>query len=97
MNLVLVAMSALVLAMGVGLIDVGDLFTGEVSGQALLPEEVTAFDFALGLWGWGVAEADAIEVQGLAQLGQGVRAVIESRVEGIPYEEVLARADRRLI
>ena len=70
-SFVLVAMEAQVLDMGVGLIDVRDLFTGEVSGQALLPEKVTAFDFALGLWGWGVTEADAIEVQGLAELGQG--------------------------
>lgn len=61
-NLVLVAMLAQVLDMGVGLIDVRDLFTGKVSGQALLPEKVTAFDFALGLWGWGVTEADAIKV-----------------------------------
>ena len=86
MNLVLVAMPAQVLDMGVGLIDVGDLFTGEVSGQALLPEEVTAFDFALGLWGWGVAEADAIEVQGLAQLGQGVRVMGEEEAMKIDID-----------
>ena len=41
-NLVLVAMQAQVLDMEVGLINVRDLFTGKVSGQALLPEEVTA-------------------------------------------------------
>lgn len=71
-NLVLVAMKAQVPDVKVGLVDVGDLFTGEVSGQALLPEEVAAFDFAFGLRGWGIAETDAIEVQCLAQLGQGM-------------------------
>lgn len=74
---VLVTMQAQVLDMGVGLIDIDDLFTGKVSGQALLPEKVTTFDFALSLWGWGVTEADAIEVQGLAELGQGVRVMGE--------------------
>ena len=37
--------------MRVGLVEVGDVFAGEVGGQALLPEEVRAFDFAFGLWG----------------------------------------------
>ena len=74
-NFVLVPMEAQGLDMGIGLVDVRDLFTGEVSGQALLPEEVTAFDFALGLWGWRVTETDAVEVQGLAELGQGMRVM----------------------
>src|ERR1019366_4827201 len=85
-NFVLVAMEAQVLDMGIGLIDVSDLFTGEVSGQALLPEEVTAFDFALGLWSWGVTEADAIEVQGLAELGQGERVMGEEEAVKIDID-----------
>ena len=85
-SFVLVAMAAQVLDMGVGLIDVRDLFTGEVSGQSLLPEEVTAFDFALGLWGWGVTEADAIEVQGLAELGQGLRVMGEEEAVKIDID-----------
>lgn len=85
-SFVLVAMAAQVLDMGVGLIDVRDLFTGEVSGQALLPEKVTAFDFALGLWGWGVTEADAIEVQGLAELGQGIRVMGEEEAVKIDID-----------
>lgn len=85
-SFVLVAMAAQVLDMGVGLIDVRDLFTGEVSGQALLPEKVTAFDFALGLWGWGVTEADAIEVQGLAELGQGMRVMGEEEAVKIDID-----------
>jgi putative addiction module component (TIGR02574 family) len=32
-----------------------------------------------------------------AEIQARVRAVKEGRVEGIPYEEVLARVDRRLI
>ena len=71
-DFVFVAMKPQVVDMGVGLIDVGDVFTGEVSGQALLPEEVTPFDFTFGLWGWSVTEADAVEVQSLAQLGEGL-------------------------
>ena len=85
-NFVLVAMAAQVLDMGVGLVNVSDLFTGEVSGQALLPEEVTAFDFALGLWGWGVTEADAVEVQGLAELGQGLRVMGEEEAVKIDID-----------
>ena len=85
-NLVLVAMQAQVLDMEVGLINVRDLFTGKVSGQALLPEEVTAFDFALGLWGWSVTEADAIEVQGLAELSQGVRVMGEEEAVKIDID-----------
>lgn len=69
MDFVLVAVKTKVLDMRIGLVDVGDLFTGEVGGQAFLPEEVTAFDFAFGLRGWGVTKADAVEVESLAQLG----------------------------
>ena len=58
--------------MRVGLIEVGDVFAGEVGGQALLPEEVRAFDFAFGLRGGSLAEGNAIEVKGSAQLGEGV-------------------------
>jgi hypothetical protein len=60
------------LDMRVGLVEVGDVFAGEVGGQALLPEEVRALDFAFGLRGWSIAEGNAIEVKGSAQLGEGV-------------------------
>ena len=33
---------------------------------------MAAFDFAFGLWGGGIAEFDAVEVEGLAELGEGV-------------------------
>ena len=42
--------------------------------EAFLPVVVAAFDFAFGLRG-GVAELDAVEVQGRAKLGEGVRVV----------------------
>ena len=70
MDLVVVAVETQVLDLGIGLVEVGDLLTGKEGGQALLPKEVTAFDFAFGLRGWGIAEADAIEVESLTQLGQ---------------------------
>ena len=85
-DFVLVAMEAKVLDMGIGLLDVGDVFTGKIGGQALLPEEVTAFDFAFGLRGWRVAKTDAVEVQSLAQLGQGVRVMGEEQTVKIDID-----------
>jgi putative addiction module component (TIGR02574 family) len=41
------------------------------------------------------SEAD-VEAAWDAEIQARVRAVKEGRVEGIPYEEVLARVDRRL-
>ena len=79
MDFVLVAMATKVLDMRIGLIKVGDLFTGEVGGQAFLPEEVTAFDFTFGLRRWGVTKADAVEVQSLTQLSQGVGVMGEEQ------------------
>ena len=40
-----------------------------------MPVIVAAFDFAFGLRGWGVAEFDAVEVESLAELGEGVWVV----------------------
>ena len=57
--------------------DFGDLFTGEVGGQASLPVLVGAFDFAFGLGRWGIPETDVIEFERPAQLGQGVRILSE--------------------
>jgi len=85
-DFMLVAMEAKVLDMGVGLIEVGDVFAGEVGGQTLLPEEVTAFDFAFGLRGRGVAETGAVEVQSLTQLGQGVRVMGEEQAVKIDID-----------
>ena len=43
--------------------------------EAFLPVVVAAFDFAFGLWGGGVEEFDAVEMEGRAELGEGVRVV----------------------
>ena len=69
-NFVLIAVQAQVVDMRVGLVNLADAFAGEVSWQALLPEEMTSFHLALGLRGRSVTETDAVEVQGLAQLGE---------------------------
>ena len=62
------------------------LLTGVVGRQAPLPEEVTPFDFAFGLWGWSVTEADTVEVQSSAQLGQGVGVMGEEQAMEIDID-----------
>ena len=69
MDFVLIAMEAQCLDMRIGLVEVGNVFAGEVGWQALLPEEVAAFDFTFGLRGWGITEGDAVEMKRPAQLG----------------------------
>lgn len=71
-DFMLVTMEAQGLDMRIGLVEVGDIFAGEVSGQSFLPEEVGAFDFAFGLRGGGIAEGDAVEEKSPAQLGKRV-------------------------
>jgi hypothetical protein len=53
----------------VGAGQIGDVFRPEESGKAYLPELVAAFDFALGLRGWGNAQGDIVERQDGGQLG----------------------------
>lgn len=76
-HFVLVAVETQFLDMGIGLVEVGDVFAGEVSGQTLLPEEMRALDFTFGLGCGSVAEAHAIEVQSPAQLGESFWGVGE--------------------
>ena len=47
--------------------------------QAFLPVVVAAFDFTFGLRGGGVAQGDTVEVEGRAQLGEGVGSVGEEK------------------
>ena len=61
MRLVGIAMEAQSVDVRVGLFYVGDALAGEIGGQALLPELVFAFDFTLGLRGWGIKEAYLVE------------------------------------
>ena len=72
-----IAMEAQGLDVRVGLFHVGDALAGEIGGQALLPELVFAFDFALGLRSWSVKETNVVEGQGRAELGQSVRRLGE--------------------
>jgi hypothetical protein len=48
----------------------GDGFCGAEGGEAVLPVLVAALDLALGLRGRGVAEGDAVKVEGGAELGE---------------------------
>ena len=70
-----VAMGPQEVDLGIGDLDFGDLFTGEVGGESALPELMFTFDFAFGLRRGGIPEADVIELERPAQLGQGVRIV----------------------
>lgn len=36
-----------------------------------MPVVVAAFDFAFSLRGWSIEQVDAVEVEGLAELGEG--------------------------
>ena len=76
-DLMVVAVDPEVLDLRIGLVDVDDLLAGKKGRQTLLPKEVTTFDFPFGLRGWGIAKADAVEVEGLAQLGKGLGVMSE--------------------
>jgi hypothetical protein len=71
-SFVLVTMETQLVDVGIGLVEVGDLFTGKVSRETILPEEVRSLDFALGLRGRSVAKGDAVEVKGATQLSESL-------------------------
>jgi hypothetical protein len=77
MGLVGIAMEAQGVDVRVGYLDVDDALAGEIGGQALLPELVFAFDFALGLRGRSVKETNVVEAECGAELGQRVRGLSE--------------------
>jgi len=52
-----------------------DAFGGQERDQAFLPVVVAAFDFAFGLRRGGIEQFDAVEVEGLSELGEGVGIV----------------------
>lgn len=59
-----------------------DALGGQEGDEAFLPVVVAPFDFAFGLGRGGVAQFDAVEVEGLAQLGEGLGVVgVEKGVE----------------
>jgi hypothetical protein len=53
----------------------GDVFCGEEGNEAFLPVVVAAFDFTFGLGRGGIAELNAVEVEGLTELGEGLGVV----------------------
>jgi len=77
MDFMFVTVRPQVIDMGIGDLDFGDFFAGEVGGQASLPVLMGAFDFAFGLGGGGIEETDVIELERPPQLGQGVGIVRE--------------------
>ena len=72
MDFVGVAMEAQSVDVGVGGFDIGDVFAGEIGWEAALPELVFALDFSFGLGCGGIKEANVIELERPAQLGEGL-------------------------
>ena len=64
---------------GVGRFEGEEVVCGEQGWETLLPVVVAALDFAFGLGRGGVAQGDAIEVEGLTELGEGVGRVGEEK------------------
>lgn len=81
MEFVLVAVKTKGVDVRIGLMEVGDVFAGEVGGQAVLPVLMFAFDFAFGLRRGGVAKAHTVEAQGRSELSQSVGDMSEK--EGV--------------
>jgi hypothetical protein len=52
-----------------------DVVGGQEGDETFLAVVVAAFVFAFGLGRWGINQVDAIEVEGLAELGEGVGVV----------------------
>ena len=77
MGFVTIAMEPQSLDVGVGSFHVGDLFAGEIGGKSALPELVLTFDLSFGLGRRGIKEADVVELEGPAQLGERVRILSE--------------------
>ena len=59
----------------VGPDEFADVVGGQEGDETFLPIVVAPFDFAFGLRSWGVEEVDAVEVEGRAELGEGVGVV----------------------
>jgi hypothetical protein len=83
-DFVLVGVDQELVEQPVGGFEFEDMIGGEQWRQAFLPVVVAAFDFAFGLRGWGVEEFDAVEVKGLAELGEGIGIILKPAVEFQP-------------
>src|SRR5437016_8432083 len=82
----LVAMQTQALDMRINLVELDQVLAGKVGGQALLPEEVSALDFAFSLRRWGKTKRHAVEVKRLAQLGQRLWVVSKKQAVVIDVE-----------
>ena len=94
MNFVGVAMESQSINMGVGGLDVGNLFTGEVGWESALPELVLPLHFSFGLGCWSIKETNVIELESRAELGERVGilrekngVIIDVDLEGATMEE----------
>src|ERR1035441_9131604 len=95
-DFVLVDLRQQLIQEAIGLFQFNAVIGGQEWWEAFLPVVVAAFDFALGLRGWGVEEFDAVEVEGLTELGEGVGVLvveegvkvhIESQGQAVGFED----------
>ncbi len=63
--------------MNVRIVQFGHLFAGKIGWEAFLPELVFALDFAFGLGCGSIKEANVVELQRGAQLGERLRVLSE--------------------
>jgi len=75
MDFVLVGVGDELIEELIGSGELDDAVGGEQGDETFLPVVVAAFDFAFGLGRGGVEEFDAVEVEGRAELGEGVWVV----------------------
>jgi len=85
-DFVVVAVATQGLKVRIGLVQVGDVLAGEIGRQALLPIEVATLDLTFSLGGRSKTKGDAIEVKGLAQLGEGFGVMSEEQAVEIHIE-----------
>ena len=90
MGFVGIAMKSQGVDVWVGSFDLGNLFAGEIGREPTLPELVLALDFALGLRCWSIKEADVVELERPAELGQRVGILREK--DGVIIDVDLQRS-----
>ncbi len=80
----------------VGSVEVSDVFGGEQRREPALIIEMTAFNFTLGLGGWGIAQRHPVEVKGRAQLSERVGSMGEEQgmVVDVQSQGQALRAER---
>ena len=75
MDFVLVGVGQELVQEGVGAFEFEDAVSRQERRETFLPVVVAAFNFAFGLWGRGVTQGHAVEVEGGSELGEGVGIV----------------------